>query len=437
MEINLNDTSQIISKTKDQFLFGGFTDPPPADVSTSLQTVKHHIPLTVLDSDAVKAVRRLNRFGFDAYLVGGCVRDILLKLEPKDFDVVTSARPTDVRRLFRNCRLIGRRFRLAHLLFRNRKIIEVATFRRTPTKQDKLTEQHAAENLFGSQADDAIRRDFTINAIMYDIENKEIVDWVHGLEDIEARILRTIGDPNRRLPEDPVRIIRAIKFGVRLDLKFDPPLWEAMKLHAPLVKTCATARLVEEVFKLLRSGSAARCLEFVHEIGVLEQLMPNLKKFTDSDQSTTNPWTFLQKADDMGKSGRPMSDSVLLAAMLYEPCKELLSGDEDISAKIEETLKHLVHPLTFTRRHLANVRQIMLIQRHLQTGPKTRRSKKFLDRDYAADAIDLYEIISGQSSCDNLVAQWRKELSRRHRAVDTTYKKRNHRRRRKQPAPPQ
>jgi len=437
MEINLNDTSQTISETKDQIFLESFTDPPPSDVSTSLQTVKHHIPLSVLDSDAVKAVRRLNRFGFDAYLVGGCVRDILLELDPKDFDVVTSARPTDVRRLFRNCRLIGRRFRLAHLLFRDRKVIEVATFRRAPTKQDKLIEQHAAENLFGSQADDAIRRDFTINAIMYDIEHKEIVDWVHGLEDIKARILRTIGDPNRRLPEDPVRIIRAVKFGVRLDLKFDPPLWEAMKLHAPLVKTCATARLVEEVFKLLRSGFAARCLELVNKIGLLEQLMPNLKKFTD--QFAINPWIFLQKIDDIGKSGRPMSDSVLLAAMLYTPCEEIISNSDgdDVSAKIEDALKHLVHPLTFTRRHLAQVRQIMLIQRHLQSGPKTRRSKRFLDRDYAVDAIDLYEIISTQRPGDNLVNQWRKELSKRYRAATPPYKKRNHHRRRKQPSPPQ
>ncbi len=412
-----------------------FSSPPPPDVDCSLRIVKHTIPFSMLDPDAVKALRRINRFGYKAYLVGGCVRDILLGRQPKDFDVVTSAMPAEMRRMFRNCRLIGRRFRLAHLHFKNRKIIEVATFRRSPTEEDDMSIRHAAENLFGGPADDAIRRDFTINALMYDVGAKEIHDWVHGLQDIERRLLRTIGDPNRRISEDPVRILRAVKFGVHLDLTIDPGLMEAMRTHAPLITNCAPARLVEEIFKLLRSGSSTRCLELIHDIGVLDQLMPALGSFVTANTDERSTWAPLERADAMVRHGRAVSDSVLLAALLFEACRESLEAGGDASKKLEQVLEPLVQPMPFTRRHMTRVRQIFLAQRRLAQGPHTLRARKILDREYAAEAVDLMEITFREDQHEQYVAPWRKALTSRYGTGTYEPPSKPRRRRRRRPPP--
>jgi len=398
-----------------------FTSPPPPDVKTSLEVVSHAFPYSVLDPEAVKVVRRLNRFGYEAYLVGGCVRDLLLGIQPKDFDVVTSAMPAQVRKLFRNCRLIGRRFRLAHLHFRDRKIIEVATFRRTPNESDDLTGKHSAENLFGKPADDAIRRDFTINALMYDVGEKQILDWVGGLSDVERQTLRSIGDPSRRLPEDPVRIIRAVKFGIRLDLSFDPQLAEAMRGHANLVSECAPARLVEEVFKLLRSGRSAECISMVHEIGLLEHLMPGLAASVSDLDRPHDAWGPLERADSMLSEGRIMTDPVLLAALLHIAVKDVLAMEGDISKRLEESLGPLVEPLPFTRRHMARVRQILIAQRRLAKGPRTRRNRRILDREYAVEAINLLRLTAATPEEKALVDAWGKAVSHRHTGEMPSY----------------
>ena len=410
-----------------------FSSPPPPDVDCSLRIVKHAIPFSMLDPDAVKALRRINRFGHKAYLVGGCVRDILLGRQPKDFDVVTSAMPAEMRRMFRNCRLIGRRFRLAHLHFKNRKIIEVATFRRSPTEEDDMTIRHAAENLFGGPADDAIRRDFTINALMYDVGAKEIHDWVHGLQDIERRLLRTIGDPNRRISEDPVRILRAVKFGVHLDLTIDPGLMEAMRTHAPLITECAPARLVEEIFKLLRSGSSTRCLNLIHDIGVLDQLMPAFGSFVTASADDRPVWATLERADSMVRHGRAVSDSVLLAALLFEACREVLEAGGDVAKNLDNVLEPLVQPMPFTRRHMTRVRQIFMAQRRLAQGPGTLRARKILDREYAAEAIDLMELTFREDRHGQYVDSWRKALTSRYGTGTFEAPSKPRRRRRRRP----
>lgn len=405
------------------------TRPPssvPMDVTCLLKIIKQPIPFSMLDPDAVKIIRRLNRFGFDAYLVGGCVRDILLGGRPKDFDVVTSAMPAEIKRMFRNCRLIGRRFRLAHLHFKNRKVIEVATFRRSPTDEDDISHRHAAENLFGGPADDAVRRDFTINALMYNVASKEIIDWVGGLEDIQRGLLRTIGDPARRMVEDPVRVLRAVKFGVKLDLSVDEELEGAMRTHCGLLNDCAPARLVDEIFKILRSGHAAPCMEMIHEIGALGHLLPNLSTFVD-EMGVRPVWTTLERADDMIASGRGVSDSTLLAALLYEATKETLERGGDVAKALDPILLKTVEPMAFTRRHLSRVRQIFLAQRRLELGPGSKRTRKLLDREYAAEAIDLMQMRGGRKHLD----RWREALATRHTDnPDSTPSPRARRRRR-------
>src|SRR6478736_2532735 len=173
-----------------------------------------------IDPDAAKVVQRLRRYDHAAYLVGGCVRDLMLGRKPKDFDVVTSATPNDIRRLFKNCRIIGRRFRLAHIFF-GPKIIETSTFRANPRETETGDLLIRRDNVFGTPEQDARRRDFTINGLFYDIETKQVIDHVNGTADLEARVVRTIGDPDIRFREDPVRILRAVKFAARCDLTIE------------------------------------------------------------------------------------------------------------------------------------------------------------------------------------------------------------------------
>lgn len=389
--------------------------PPPEDVEFCHKVVRYQIPVEMLDPDAVKVIRRLAHFGFEAYLVGGCIRDILFGLQPKDFDVATSALPGEVKSLFRNCRLIGRRFRLAHLLFKKGKIIEVATFRRGATAEDDVSGIHAAENLFGGPGDDAIRRDFRINALMYDIGKREIHDYVGGLEDIEKRTISTIGDPDRRFPEDPVRIIRAAKFAARLDLQLEAELKDAMRRHAPLVVECSPARLVEEFLKILRSGAAARSMEMLLEVGVLEVLLPKLANKVGDTADSTDFWKYLRRLDDKFHIGDHVGDGTMVTTLIYPMCSGVLDEDGDVARKLEELLAELLGPMKFTKRHLTQVRQIFLAQRRIRFGPKSRRSRRLLQREYAADALDFFELIAETDSEKELLNVWLKAFASRRR----------------------
>jgi poly(A) polymerase len=345
-----------------------------------------------LDPDAVKVVRRLAQHGYDAYLVGGCVRDLLLGRKPKDFDIVTSALPAENRRLFRNCRLIGRRFRLAHMLFAGGKIIEVATFRRSATEDDSLLDRHASENLFGGPADDAVRRDFTMNALMYDVVRGEIHDYVGGLEDIERRRLSTIGDPERRLPEDPVRVLRAAKFAVLCGLEIDPILHSAMVHHAPLISTCAPARLVEELLKILRTGQTGPCLFALHKIGLLEHLLPKVDELLRQGDSWENALPSLAALDERLRFGAPTSETLILCALVESFVAPLLEEPGDLSAILGPAIDKATAPMKFTRRHLVAVRQIWAMQRRLSNGPASRRSRRLREREGFEDALALFEL---------------------------------------------
>ena len=228
-----------------------------------------------IDSDADRVVRKLTRAGYKAYLVGGCVRDLLVGRKPKDFDVATSATPNEVKATFRNSRIIGRRFRLAHVFF-DQKIIETATFRANPRDEDEHDLLIRRDNVFGTEAEDAKRRDFTINGLFYDVEREEVIDHVGGLADLDAKLVRTIGDPDIRFQEDPVRMLRALKFAARLDFGFEPATWKALLRWRSEISKCAPPRLLEEMHRLLRGGAARRSFELMVETGVLAVLSPYL-----------------------------------------------------------------------------------------------------------------------------------------------------------------
>ncbi len=369
-----------------------FVSPQPGDVTCAHRVAHHPFPSTLLDEDALKVVRRLTRFGHETYLVGGCVRDLLLGKVPKDFDVATSAQPGQVKKLFRNCRLIGRRFRLAHMLFRDGKVIEVATFRRSATNEDDISERHAAENLFGGPADDAVRRDFTINALFYDVDRREIHDFVGGLDDVAQRRMRTIGDPVRRFQEDPVRVIRAVKFAVMHDLHMDDETVAAARDLAHLLKSCPTARLVEELFKILRTGHAAACLRRLHEMGVLPLLMPHVRWSMSGDEESgpmRSHKRLLEALDAHVAGGNMPSEPLMIACVCLPTVEPLLNDQGDVSSHLDEALRDCLAPMCFTRRHVAGARMLLLAQRRLAKGHGSRRARRMLDRDYALDAAQL------------------------------------------------
>ncbi|MFH1998253.1 MAG: polynucleotide adenylyltransferase PcnB, partial [Planctomycetota bacterium] len=267
-----------------------------------------------LDSDAVKIIRRLCNFGHTSYLVGGCVRDLLLGKIPKDFDISTSARPRQIKRIFKNARIIGRRFRLVHVIFRD-KIIEVSTFRKSP---DQATDESNSDgllilrdNTYGDERDDSLRRDFTINGLFYDIKNEEVLDYTNGVKDIQRRIIRTIGDPHIRFQEDPVRILRAIRFSCRLNLEIDPQDFEAMKEYAEEIQKSASQRVTEEIIRLMACGASAKALQMMHPLGLIQILLPEVDKALEHHSpffdSKDNGWDFLLKLaegdDDSDRGG--------------------------------------------------------------------------------------------------------------------------------------
>jgi hypothetical protein len=274
-----------------------------------------------LDPDAVKVVRRLRRAGFLAYLVGGCVRDLLLGMRPKDFDVATSAHPNQVKETFRNSRLIGRRFRLAHVFFRGGKIIEVSTFRKSPLDEladlpQDLLIRH--DNVFGDAEEDARRRDFTINGLFYDVDEGRVVDHVGGKRDLTARLVRTIGDPDVRMREDPVRILRAIRFAAKCGMRIEPDTFAAMKKHVAEIPRCAPPRVLEEVLKLLRSGASRHCLELLRDVGALRVLLPPVAEQLErrGRDEAERHLRALDALDAHVCVGEIPSDAVLLATLL-------------------------------------------------------------------------------------------------------------------------
>ncbi len=323
-----------------------------------------------IDQDAAKVVRRLTRQGYEGYLVGGCVRDLLLDASPKDFDVATSARPEVVRRLFRNSRIIGRRFRLVHVLYGAGKVIETATFRRNPSEDEQGDDLLIRnDNTFGAAHEDAARRDFTINALFYDLQRGEVLDWCGGMEDIERRAVRTIGDPIVRFKEDPVRMLRAIKFSARLDLGIDPETYNALVQCRGTLAMAARPRLFEEILRFLRGGAAHRSFWLLWETGLLDILLPELASYLyDTPPDSHCFWRLLDKADELTRGVDPVDDIVLLSLLLLEPMLEACEGRRDRVVACQEFIEPIVERLAVPRRIADAVRRIVAILPKLAAG---------------------------------------------------------------------
>jgi poly(A) polymerase len=302
----------------------------------------HSISRTDISDNALKVLYRLNKAGFQAYLVGGGVRDLLLGLKPKDFDIVTDASPEQVKKLFRNCRLVGRRFRLAHILF-GRDIIEVATMRghHTNAEDDSVGTAHAEtglilrDNVYGTIEEDAERRDFSINALYYNIADFSVHDFANGIDAIKNRRIDLIGDPETRYREDPVRMLRAIRFAVKLDMTITPNSAKPIKSLAHMLQQIPAARLFEEIQKLFLSGNALKTYHLLREYKLMQQLFPVLKScFTPEGASDAERFieAALINTDRRIAEGKRVTPAFLFAALLWGPvqrrCDELMTESD-------------------------------------------------------------------------------------------------------------
>ncbi len=373
----------------------------PAERYSGTGLVRHDVALEEerIDADAAKVVRRLERAGFQAYLVGGCVRDLLLDGKPKDFDVATSARPEDVRAQFRNCRIIGRRFRLAHVLFGGGKVIEVATFRRNPVMETPGEEEGVeddllirSDNVFGDAHEDALRRDFTMNALFYDLDRRQVLDWCGGMQDIASRTIHTIGDPTVRFREDPIRMLRAIKFAARLDLGIAPDVYDSLVATRDDLEKAARPRVFEEILRLMRGGAAHRSMWLMWETGCMAVLLPELAAFLDDEEATDGgAGRFFRKMDAIDamtrSRGRALDDVVLVTLLLKEPLDEACAGERDRVFAATEFLDPIIERIAVPRRIADAVRRIAAILPRLTAG----RTGRFGRTDLMGPALDVLE----------------------------------------------
>ena len=425
---------------------------------------EHSLSRTQIDPDALRVLHRLHQHQYIAYLVGGSVRDLLLGLRPKDFDIGTSAHPYQVKRLFRNCWIIGRRFRLAHVRF-GTKAVEVATFRRKLSAEE-IAAAHAPiaehaipadetdppghsrlvhrDNSFGTPEEDAFRRDFTVNALFYDIATLSVIDYTGGLEDLRARVMRCIGDPRERFQEDPVRMLRAVSMAARLDFSIDPPIDDAIEKHRAEIAKAAPARLLEELYKLLRAGAAERAFRMLAERRLLEPIASQLQA-----RSGDALWRSLGALDAYRRrfdaTPETLTNAILLGSLIVPlglgsgfggPPPPLRRGSDD--RRREPALALGMLPLP--RRDVDRLRQILGLQRRLLDANLSPRARRALThRGPFQDALTWLDI---HGNAPEVLEHWRGFLE-----AAATFEpdaelgeparpRRRRRRRRRRPLPP-
>jgi poly(A) polymerase len=363
---------------------------------------------------------RLQKSGFDAYLVGGCVRDLLLGREPKDFDVATNADPEQIRKIFRNCRLIGRRFRLAHVHF-GREVIEVATFRGAGEEQnDKqmLNKEGRLlrDNVYGTIEEDVWRRDFTVNALYYNIRDFSVVDYTGGMEDHRAGTLRLIGDPETRFREDPVRMLRAVRFAVKLGFKLHPDCEKSIPELAELLTNIPSARLYDETLKLFLSGYALQTFEMLRHYGLFKVLFPATESSLAIEENGFPKLLLikaLENSDNRIAEGKTVTAYFLLAAFLWEPVRmqakeymaqgmvEYIAYQEAAGEVISRQIKSTALP-----RHISMaMREVWNLQPRFTTRLGSKPSRLLTHPRFRA-AYDFLLLRAATGGADPELAEW-------------------------------
>ncbi len=369
----------------------------------------HNVSRSQISKNALRVLYRLKESGYKAFLVGGGVRDLLLGREPKDFDIVTDALPEDVRRLFRNSRLIGRRFHLAHVHF-GREIIEVATFRATRDMEvdeqlDRKTDAGGRilrDNVYGDIDEDVWRRDFTCNALYYNIADFSIWDYAGGVQDILGGTMRLLGEPEERYREDPVRMLRAVRFAAKLGFRFDPATEAPLLTLGDLLDEVPAARLFDESLKLFLSGHAVQSYELLRHYGLFRHLFPATDRALDQEENDSFRALLLkalENTDDRVANGQPVTPMFLLGVFLWQPAERLAatlreSGDAPMQAMIEAcdtVLRGQQQHVSIPRRFGTPMREMMVMQLRMR-NQHGRRALRLLEHPRFRAGFDFLRL---------------------------------------------
>lgn len=377
---------------------------------TIIPRQEHPISRQQISENALKVLYRLHGAGFEAFLVGGGVRDLLLGGKPKDFDVATNATPEQLRQLFRNCRLIGRRFRLAHIMF-GRDIVEVATFRghhQESSQSQNIAAQSEAgmllrDNVYGTIDEDAERRDFTINAMYYNIADYSIHDYAGGMEDLEDRLVRLIGDPETRYREDPVRMLRAVRFAVKLDFDIEEDTAAPIEQLAPLLRDIPAARLYEESLKMLQAGHGLETYHLMRQYNLFQQLFPTIAEHFTADHSSKTEQMLdlvLDATDIRVEEDLRINPAFMFAAMLWYPMIDLadrlmeslnLNEFDAMTEASNRILDEVVKRIAIPRRHTTTIRDIWQLQQRLPRR-SGKRAFRLLELNKFRAGFDFLEM---------------------------------------------
>jgi poly(A) polymerase len=384
----------------------------PGEEGVLVDRSAHPISRRRIPENVLKVLYRLHRSGYRAYLCGGSVRDLLMNRTPKDFDVATDAHPAEIRRLFRNSRIIGRRFRLVHIIFQDQ-FVEVATFRREPERS--VAEEEAEDflitddNTFGSPLQDARRRDFTINALFYNIADFSVIDYVEGLHDLETKHIRVIGDPDVRFREDPVRMMRAVEFASRLGFEIESKTYDAILRHRNEILKASPPRVAEEILELLRRGWSQAAFQLMVDSGLLEPLLPEVYRSISGDK-TPYFWKMLEVLDRTAQAGRKISDAVLLSVLLLPWVMHELEAEEgrrenrmrlgDVMVFFRDLIQPICARMALSAGTRHQIEQALETLWRLLEPPTDRRSQmRFVYREPFNDALallELYALSSGR-----------------------------------------
>lgn len=396
---------------------------PESQAPKIIPRAAHNVSRKEFSKSALKVLYRLDKAGYQAFLVGGCVRDAMLELHPKDFDVATNATPDEVRALFGNCRLIGRRFRLAHVRF-GREIIEVATFR-AAANHDNDDAEHDHEgrilrdNVYGTVDEDVWRRDFTCNALYYNIADFSIWDYVGGVEDVERRELVIIGDPEQRLREDPVRMLRAVRFAAKLDFSIDPTVVEAIHHHAHLLSNVPAARLFDEFLKLFQSGHAERTFDLLREHGLFGEMFPATEEeLNQDDEFMAFVRAALENTDRRVRDEKSVTPMFLLGVFFWRPIQKLAEvrrAEENVpetqalSLASYDIVAEQQRRISIPRRFTVPMREMLALQpRFLHM--RGRRALKLLEHRRFRAAYDFMLLRAETGQIDSEVARFWTEV---------------------------
>ncbi len=411
----------------------------------------HPVRKSYIDPDAIKVISRLSQFGYKSYLVGGGVRDLVLGRMPKDFDIVTSARPKEIKKLFGNSRLIGKRFRIVHIVFKGNKIIEVSTARAMPNSRDSAKEPDdlmvEKDNQYGTFKEDAARRDFTINSLFFDVRNETIIDYTGGYEDLMNKIIRVIGDENISLPEDPVRMLRAVKFASLLDFEIDPRLQKGISKYKKYIQKSSISRLHEEFNKIFRTGQTMKIMESMVHSGLFQALFPKISAIAEKNNRNFRDKfadSYLGKrlsiADRMISEHEDLNTTIYYTIMASE-CVSRIKFPHPVSKDIPhemeeenvEVLRKELHEFDqetgLTKKEMDRLVNIYMSQPVFSEEVNEQKGwvREFRKKEYFQEAFIFYKIDS-QANNDNEAIQkslfWEIGLRKK---LDDSIRKVNHR----------